>query len=293
MRFPSPAPGRFRTPLTLHALLRCMAYLQVYLHAMVRDAHGRKMSKSLGNVIDPLHVIDGISLEGGHGASFSFCLAPIQFIWACQVALSKAQCSAWQAKACQEANRVAQPSSSRTGLHQTLLSGNLDAKEVERAKSGQRADFPDGIEECGTDALRFALCAYTTQVRAASAFLVWQVRCLPCAAEGRRFIVQSLYVRCLGSCRCKPFAALWPSATCPPSLSQPPSADHAGKHRPGQLARPSCAACNSLQPTARASTPMPPTTRSHRRATSTWTSSVWWRTGTGATSCTTPSAMRP
>jgi valyl-tRNA synthetase len=35
----------------------------VYLHAMVRDKSGRKMSKSLGNVIDPLEVIRGASLE--------------------------------------------------------------------------------------------------------------------------------------------------------------------------------------------------------------------------------------
>ncbi|KAG0181230.1 hypothetical protein DFQ29_008933 [Apophysomyces sp. BC1021] len=35
----------------------------IFLHAMVRDAQGRKMSKSLGNVIDPLHVIEGVSLD--------------------------------------------------------------------------------------------------------------------------------------------------------------------------------------------------------------------------------------
>jgi len=35
---------------------------------------------------------------------------------------------------------------------------------VEKAAAGQRTDFPDGIEECGTDALRFALVAYTSQV---------------------------------------------------------------------------------------------------------------------------------
>ncbi|KAJ1660626.1 hypothetical protein IWQ61_000453 [Dispira simplex] len=35
----------------------------VVLHPMVRDAQGRKMSKSLGNVIDPLQVIHGASLD--------------------------------------------------------------------------------------------------------------------------------------------------------------------------------------------------------------------------------------
>jgi valyl-tRNA synthetase len=86
----------------------------VYLHAMVRDAHGRKMSKSLGNVIDPLEVIEGISLEN---------------------------------------------------LQKKLYEGNLPDKEIEKAKEGQKQDFPDGIPQCGADALRFGLLAYTLQGR--------------------------------------------------------------------------------------------------------------------------------
>ena len=81
---------------------------------MVRDAHGRKMSKSLGNVIDPLDVIYGISIED---------------------------------------------------LMAQLENSNLDPNEVNRAKEGQKADYPQGIPECGTDALRFALCQYTAQGR--------------------------------------------------------------------------------------------------------------------------------
>ncbi|XP_039624592.1 valine--tRNA ligase [Polypterus senegalus] len=91
-----------------------LPFKEVYLHAVVRDAHGRKMSKSLGNVIDPLDVITGISLEG---------------------------------------------------LHAQLADSNLDQAETERAKQGQKSDYPNGIPECGTDALRFALCAYTSQGR--------------------------------------------------------------------------------------------------------------------------------
>lgn len=89
-------------------LLGQLPFKEVYLHPIIRDAHGRKMSKSLGNVIDPIDVINGICLDD---------------------------------------------------LHKQLLDSNLDPKEVDKAKAGQKRDYPEGIPECGTDALRFALCA--------------------------------------------------------------------------------------------------------------------------------------
>ena len=82
---------------------------EVYCHAMIRDAEGRKMSKSKGNVIDPIDVMQGITLDE---------------------------------------------------LHAKLLEGNLDEREIRKARDGQKKSFPKGIPQCGTDALRFALCAY-------------------------------------------------------------------------------------------------------------------------------------
>lgn len=87
-----------------------MPFKEVLCHAMIRDAQGRKMSKSLGNFIDPIDVIQGLDLEK---------------------------------------------------LHSKLYEGNLDEKEIAIAKANQKKDFPKGIPQCGTDALRFALCAYS------------------------------------------------------------------------------------------------------------------------------------
>ena len=72
------------------------------------------MSKSLGNVIDPLEIIYGCTLQT---------------------------------------------------LIDRIKDGNLDIKEQQRSINEKTEEFPNGIQECGSDALRFGLLCYLTQNR--------------------------------------------------------------------------------------------------------------------------------
>ena len=88
-------------------------FKKVLLNGIVCDAHGRKMSKSLGNVVTPQQVVQGASLE-----------------------------------------------SLQEDIKANHKAGILSSSEVQKSLKGIQRMFPQGIQECGTDALRFTLCSH-------------------------------------------------------------------------------------------------------------------------------------
>ncbi|XP_026274038.1 valine--tRNA ligase [Frankliniella occidentalis] len=90
-----------------------LPFENVLLHGVIRDASGRKMSKSIGNVVSPEDIREGRTIEELVSA----------------IVLS----------------------------HE---SGVIPKQELKNAIQNQKKMFPEGIPQCGTDALRFTLCSY-------------------------------------------------------------------------------------------------------------------------------------
>ena len=89
-------------------------FKQVYVHGLVRDGQGQKMSKSKGNVLDPIDLIDGIDLDA---------------------------------------------------LVEKRTGNMMQPQKAKAIAKATRAEFPEGIEPHGTDALRFTFLSQATTGR--------------------------------------------------------------------------------------------------------------------------------
>lgn len=89
-------------------------FKDIYITGLIRDESGDKMSKSKGNVLDPIDLIDGIELES---------------------------------------------------LVAKRTAGMMQPQLAEKIAKRTRAQFPDGIQAYGTDALRFTFAAMASTSR--------------------------------------------------------------------------------------------------------------------------------
>jgi valyl-tRNA synthetase len=103
-----------------------LPFPEIILHPLVCDAHGRKMSKSLGNVLDPLLIVNGRSQEE--------MVSDLQARFAAQKAQGGQLCEAAM-------------------------------KQIRTQSTYIKKAYPNGIPKSGADSLRMALVDYTKQAR--------------------------------------------------------------------------------------------------------------------------------